>query len=974
MRRSRRPAIALAGLIVIATTLAAPLSTAASATGTAPASVAGQDPAAQMEVVPEPFDPADFKGIGTDTVSLYQQSAAVAPRWLQRRHPALAADARESRTRTGTPSGAGEGSRAAARNFGTNNNSDFVPGTFGQHLPTFCGGDGVSGKRVQAMYVREAGSNDRYGAVKNILLEELRTISDAVYVSGVQTGGGRQVRWVTEGACQLSILNVTVPAGALDTWQAGINALDGMGYNKPDRKYLIFADESEQGIGCGLGTKYADTRPTGNLNDTQTGYARVDTLCWTRGENAPHSSALHELGHVLGAVMDESPNSTGGGHCTDENDVMCYADGGPKIPNTDDPMRYVCPSVLEDLFDCNGDDYFNVNPAPGSWLATHWNVANSGFLADDGVRPGAKVTMSSTGPAQPESGDQFTLTAEHSDTAGAIYRWTSNAPQCLTSGASSRTVTVQCTDYSGPLNVTVEVKKANGAIVLATRDIAVTRSQGATVEIEGPFDADENQTFTLNGNPTGGKQPFTFRWDAFDPRCTLVEGSRTNPQITLRCIHDTSRGEIIYFRLTITGADQQQGVATHGVYIRPGGTGGGGGGSDTPPVVTLTGPDSTQPLVPARVTATANQAITDWIAADDQTDCALNQFDFSVWDLVCAEQFTGPVTVLITATNSAGKSTMATKTITVTRNGGTGTDTVSIDGATEGTAGRPLSLSARATGSPVAQWRWSVSNPNCQHGRTDQPTVTVWCDAQSTGPLTVSLQGTTSSGQVLADSETVSMTAPSVNVTLTVPTEPVTAGSNQTIEVAVTENGTGAPLKARVSLERSLNDGATWAAVRPASIVGDGKITVTERIADDTLYRAVGAGSVITAPVVVNGTADIRDPVRLKLTSADKTRTGYKFAGSIASETSVGLTGMSIKVQHRPAGTRKWKVVAKTLSGSGGKIVAKSDRLGRGDVRLKSVATDRYLAGKSSRMRIGTTGNRATPSTETQAVRPNAIF
>ena len=91
---------------------------------------------------------------------------------------------------------------------------------------------------------------------------------------------------------------------------------------------------------------------------------------------------LHEMGHNLGAVQGGAPHSTGtvgsqvAGHCTDEWDVMCYADGG-----SNNALTHPCPQrsdTVTETFDCGGDDYFNPAPAAGSWLASHWNVLRLG--------------------------------------------------------------------------------------------------------------------------------------------------------------------------------------------------------------------------------------------------------------------------------------------------------------------------------------------------------------------------------------------------------------------------------------------------------------------------------------------------------------------------------------------------------------------------------------------------------------------
>ncbi|WP_238015917.1 RICIN domain-containing protein [Dactylosporangium sp. AC04546] len=230
-----------------------------------------------------------------------------------------------------------------------------------------CDGDGVSGKRVQVLYVRDASTASRF----NQYLASFRTWSagvDTIYnASAQETGGERHVRFVTTPDCQVDVREVELPAGGLNTFDATISGLKSLGYNRTDRKYMIFGESK---VYCGIGTFAGDTQPgAGNRSNGGPGYGRSDSGCWTA------SVAAHELGHNLGAVNNNAPNSSKAGHCLDEYDIMCYNDSGglkTSVKCTD--------KAKDNRLDCNHDDYYNTNPSPGSYLANNWNVANNQFL------------------------------------------------------------------------------------------------------------------------------------------------------------------------------------------------------------------------------------------------------------------------------------------------------------------------------------------------------------------------------------------------------------------------------------------------------------------------------------------------------------------------------------------------------------------------------------------------------------------
>lgn len=340
-----------------------------------------------------------------------------------------------------------------------------------------CDGDGTSGYRTQAMYVVEAGKANRYAAMLPTFQKWAAGVDDVVNRSAALTGGVRHVRYVTDpgagGTCVADVLNVTVPNGSMTSFNATIQAVQALGYNDANRKYLMWTDATNL---CGIATLYT-TDGTGQdnpNNGSYAQYARIDSGCWGLGNGTnDHSVEAHELTHTLGAVQNSAPHSTHAGHCWDEADTMCYADGGNHA------MVAICPSDREYLLDCNSDDYFSTYPDPGGYLDTHWNAASSRFLigGGDGTGGGSAGTPTVLGarlavnnPEVPGLATQVTVAPSlPSGRTLASVRWKSARADCVFGTPTELQSTVTCpATAASPTTVTATLTDSTGATKVVT--------------------------------------------------------------------------------------------------------------------------------------------------------------------------------------------------------------------------------------------------------------------------------------------------------------------------------------------------------------------------------------------------------------------------------------------------------------------------------------------------------------------------
>lgn len=296
-----------------------------------------------------------------------------------------------STTQIAAEAGTTSGPRTTAASGTVPTGTSHVPGLT-THVASDCSGTetGNTGNRVQVIYAHEQGRADRYATVLSSIKNVTADIDDAFAMSSPATDTSRRVRWAQDAYCSPKVIDLTLPAGSLGADpNPTFTAIRNAGYDAVNGKYLVFADYSTMlynGNASGIAEFYQDDSATDNYNDGRGSLiARVDS--WTL------RTAGHELMHMLGAVENTAPHHTDNGHCTDGTEMMCYSDGSPQVYQST-----VCGSGNWAYYDCNHDDYYNTNPATGSYLATHWNTARSSFLAVAAATTPPPTTTNPTPP------------------------------------------------------------------------------------------------------------------------------------------------------------------------------------------------------------------------------------------------------------------------------------------------------------------------------------------------------------------------------------------------------------------------------------------------------------------------------------------------------------------------------------------------------------------------------------------------
>jgi hypothetical protein len=256
--------------------------------------------------------------------------------------------------------------------------------------------------QIKVVYAYAADRPNRFAEWRDALQADVAITERFL---SAQSGGLKALRFDMGTNCgpQYADIQVVALPGPYSTYAGDFRAITQavesvIGGNGHPRNPIILADGlSASAVEYGLGETVmgaSGERPGPSNTHNAGGLSAV--LFSRDGAPAPGANRrgwwpegfLHEITHTLGAVQWGAPHSTQPagqsqaqyGHCWQGADVMCYTEDAGAAH----AMQMDCAAIegaITQSYDCGRDDYFNPAPAPGSYLATHWNTYDSVFLA-----------------------------------------------------------------------------------------------------------------------------------------------------------------------------------------------------------------------------------------------------------------------------------------------------------------------------------------------------------------------------------------------------------------------------------------------------------------------------------------------------------------------------------------------------------------------------------------------------------------
>ena len=382
--------------------------------------------------------------------------------------------------------------------------------------------------QFKVLYAHPLGSPNNLASVANAIQADVGAIRSRL--DGISGSSPRTVRFDLMQGCagnHVDIETVALPRAAADYTSFELLRDDLEAATDPPLgarvNHLAYVEDVVVGGAAGQADVPVDeSRGRGNAANRGGLFAMIyDPDLSGAGAAQRRATFLHELAHTLGAVQDGAPHSSRAGHCFDEHDVMCYADGGPGIPGGG--LTFPCAAGADaffDQFDCGGDDYWNPAPAAGSYLAQSWNVFDSELLCSSAAcdvvgQNGPAVSLGVAGKALRGS----TLTFTATPAAGAVYDWDLNGDGEFEATTDSAAEIAHAYAATGNVTARVRASAASGAFTVAELPLTIAEPVLPTPDFTfSPAAPATGQQVTLDASPTQDPDGVItrFAWDLDD--------------------------------------------------------------------------------------------------------------------------------------------------------------------------------------------------------------------------------------------------------------------------------------------------------------------------------------------------------------------------------------------------------------------------------------------------------------------------